>query len=172
MQSSCHYLTDKYGYKYAVTVSTDDLVVFDSAPSLEFDIKEHGLRIVKNKNPGKIPVYTDYDILFKIEDDTLYFTALHAHMRRFPKPPLLFGVEPHRLGDGKWSAYDFCIPMTSYTGTLSVGREFDTKFYPKNDYTHPIPFCPEVYKQNGYIKIENGRVTEKFIAERNTNEEP
>ena len=152
MEQSCHYLTDKYGYKYAVTIYTDDLVVFDSTPSLEFDIKKHGLRIVKNKNRVKIPVYTDYDILFKIEDGTLYFIAFHACLRRFPKRPALFGAHPQRLGDGKWSSYEFCIPVTSYTGTLSVGREFDTKFYPKNDYTPPIPFCPEVYKQNGYIK--------------------
>ena len=170
MEQSCHYLTDKYGYKYAVTISTDDLVVFDSTPSLEFDIKKHGLRIVKNKNRVKIPVYTDYDILFKIEDGTLYFIAFHACLRRFPKRPALFGAHPQRLGDGKWSSYEFCIPVTSYTGTLSIGREFDTKFWPKNDYTQPVPFCPEVYKQNGYIKIENGRVTEKFIAERNINE--
>lgn len=167
MEQSCHYLTDKYGYKYAVTIYTDDLVVFDSTPSLEFDIKKHGLRIVKNKNRVKIPVYTDYDILFKIEDGTLYFIAFHACLRRFPKRPALFGAHPQRLGDGKWSSYEFCIPVTSYTGTLSVGREFDTKFYPKNDYTHPIPFCPEVYKQNGYIKIENGKVIEINVFNRN-----
>ena len=172
MEQSCHYLTDKYGYKYAVTVSTDDVVVFDSTPPLSFDAKAHRFRIVKNKNRENLPVCTDYDLFFTIKDNKLYFTAISAQMRCFPYPTALFDVKPNRLGDGKWSIYEFSKPMTDYTGILSIGKDFDLSFWPKNDYTHHVPFCHAAYKQNGYMKIENGLVIEKFIAERNTNEEP
>lgn len=167
MEQSCHYLTDKYGYKYSVTVSADDHVVFDSTPPLSFDTKAHGLRIVKNKNRENLPVYTDYDTFFTIKDAVLYFTAISARLRRFPHPTALFGVEPHRLGDGKLSIYEFSVPMTDYSGILSIGKDFDFSFWPKNDYTHLVPFCPEVYKQNGYIKIENGKVIEINVFNRN-----
>ena len=160
MESSCHYLTDKYGYKYSVTVSAEDYVVFDSTPPLSFDIKAHGLRIVKNKNRENLPVFTDYDTFFTIKDNVLYFTAISARLRRFPRPTALFGTVPHRLGDGKYSIYEFSVPMTDYSGILSIGKDFDLSSWPKNEYTHDVPFCPEVYKQNGYIKIENGKVIE------------
>ncbi|MBQ9079626.1 MAG: hypothetical protein IJY27_00970 [Clostridia bacterium] len=100
-----------------------------------------------------------------MEQSAHYLTDFSAHLYRFPHPPTLFDTKPGQLGDGKWSIYGFSEP-TDYTGVLSVGKDFDLKFWPENEYTERVPFCPEVYRQNGYIKIENGRVVEKLLIPR------
>ncbi len=155
-----HYFTDKNGYKCCVQIQNDEeIVVFDSKPKLTLDLKDSGIRIKKE-------TYWDYELIFEIKDNKLYLLRLEAKFKTlFKKPPVLFGVEPTMVKNGL-DFYSFTDLVFDYSGELTIGKDFDIKFYPKEDKARPCPCCPEVYKQNGKMIIKNGIVTEKLLEPR------
>jgi hypothetical protein len=51
---------------------------------------------------------------------------------------------------------------------LSIGRSFDYRYWQHDEKTTPVPFSPDVFKENGYIKFEKGRIIEKSLVFRDT----
>ena len=78
----------------------------------------------------------------------------------------LFDVLNIVSNSGKWSAFLFDGIPVDYSGTLRIGRTFDYRYWQHDDKGSPVPFSPEVYKENGTIKIENGTVTETELHTR------
>ena len=77
----------------------------------------------------------------------------------------ILGVKPDHSRSRRLLTYHFDIPV-DYTGVWQIGGDFDHRFWPKDDRVTPVPFSPEVYKQNGFIRFENGRVTEMKLSPR------
>lgn len=169
-----HYYTDKYGYDCAVEmIFKDGTVVFDSVPKLSFDYKMHGISIRRLKcsvcYDYGIP-HNDYVLSYEMKNGHLYFRSFLARLPFFHKSVELFGVKPEKHGDGELSIYKFDDIPAKYSGTLIIGRDFDHRYWPTDDRSSPIPFCPEVFKKNGYIKFEQGKVIDYFLESR-TNDE-
>ena len=59
------------------------------------------------------------------------------------------------------------IPV-DYTGTLHIGKTFDDHFWKHDEKETPVPFSPETYRENGYIRIEEGIIIEKVLTVRDT----
>jgi len=55
--------------------------------------------------------------------------------------------------------------MKDYSCTLSTGKDFIMSYYPKTQ-MDIAPFCREVYRKNGFVKIENGTVVEFVLEDR------
>ena len=156
MEFSRHIYTDKLGYRCAVEIGSEDgFVVFDSAPKLAFDFTEHGVRIKRKK-------HLDCVVTFVIKDNRIFLRAFDACLSILSKKQML-GVAAQRYGDGKWSRFEFNDILVDYSGTLNIGKDFDYRFWKHDDKATSVPFSPEVYKQNGYIRFENGVVVETVI---------
>ena len=149
MEYSAHYRTDKYGYKYKINTECE-YAVFGSEPALSFDIKAHGIKLQKKE-------YYDYSIRYEIRDGYLYWKDLSFVPAPLFKPTALFGTEPEVYA--RYSYY-FKDLLVDYSGVWQVGKGFDFRFWPGDEKAKPTPFCPEVYKQNGFIRFENGRIVE------------
>ena len=158
MKNSIHTYTDKRGYLCDVEVidQQGERVVFDSTPKLAFDLRAHRLGIRRNR-------FCDYSLVYRLKDGNLYLCALKTRPSVFSRNKPILGVSPKQLGDGRWVIYDFGDMPCDYSGKLAVGEDFDMRYMPADDKAEPVPFCPEVYKKNGYIIIEKGRITETFI---------
>lgn len=158
-ESSAHYHTDPYGFRYQIQIATyDGIVIFDSTPPLSFDLKATGVKIKRGRN-------WDYTVAYEIKDAQLYLCRLEA---RFLKSPPLFGVEPTNPYSSRVFTYFFENLPVNYNGLLTIGKDFDYKFWKHEDKARPVPFCKEVYKQNGFIQFENGRIIEQILKPRKT----
>ncbi|MBQ4141226.1 MAG: hypothetical protein IJD70_07820 [Clostridia bacterium] len=156
MSLSTHRGIDKYGHKYSNTVWAfeDDIVVFGCEPPLEFDIKAHGLKIVNKE-------HKEYDVDYEIKGGMLYLTGLSFESPPIFKPAELFGSTPLKpYPNLRRYFYTFEPHPVDYTGVWQIGKDFDFRFWPGDEKAKPTPFCPEVYKQNGFIRFENGRIVE------------
>lgn len=158
MTRSAHTYTDARGHICEIEIIDEqgDLVVFDSTPRLSFDPVAHGIRIRRSR-------FYDYSLVYKIKDGNLYFCALKTHPSVFSRKKTILDALPKQLGDGRWVIYDFGDMLCDYSGKLTIGKDFDMQYMPCDDKARSVPFCPEVYKKNGYMIIENGRITETFI---------
>ena len=74
------------------------------------------------------------------------------------KKAQIFDKKAETLNNGKWSIFHFDNIPVEYTGTLSIGRSFDYRYWQHDEKTTPVPFSPDVFKENGYIKFEKGLV--------------
>lgn len=154
---SSHKHTDRLGKTYSVEIFTEDgTVVFNSTPPLLLDVYEFGIKL-KRKS------VSPYTIAYTIKDSTLYLTRLYVFSKTTPE---IFGVKPQKLFDSDILTYEFDNIPTDYSGTLTVGRNFDMNFWPKDDYANEVPFSPEVYKENGHIILENGKVADIYFSHR------
>ncbi len=163
MEHSSHHGADRYGYKYQNNIwdSDSDIVVFSCEPPLEFDIKEHGLKIITKE-------HKDYAVDYKIEGGVLYLTGLAFESTPRFKPAELFGSLPFKpYPTLRRYFYTFEPRTVDYTGVWSIGKDFDFRFWSGDEKAKPTPFCPEVYKQNGFIRFENGRVVDIELHPRN-----
>jgi len=158
MEQSIHEFVDKNGYRSAVEIidETNDLVVFDSIPKLMFDFKSHRFKIKKSK-------YYDYTVIYKLKNDRLFLSAIQTYPGVFSRNKPLLGVYPEWFDSKKWANYAIGDLFVSYTGKLKVGKDFDMKFWEHDDKAYPVPFAPEVYKQNGYAVFENGRMIDLHL---------
>lgn len=166
MKSSRHYCIDKYGCRYAVEMisENDDIVVFGSTPKLSFDLKEHGIKIRRAKHD--IPMDYDYILIYVLKDGKMFFRGFEAHLSFWSRSSKILGVAAEEYNEGKWSRFIFDDISTDYSGTLSIGKDFDYRYWKHEDKARPVPFSPEVYKENGYIKIENGAIVAKELHPR------
>lgn len=73
------------------------------------------------------------------------------------------GVTAAKHGDGKWSIFNFDDIFVDYSGTLSIGRTFDCRYWNHDEKMTPMPFSPEVYKENRYIELEKGKIVKKEL---------
>ena len=156
MECSAHYRTDKYGYKYQINTECE-YAVFGSEPALSFDIKAHGIRLRKKE-------YYDYSIRYEIRDGYLYLKDLSFESTPCFKPTAIFGAEPSKpYPNLRRYFYTFEPQPVDYTGVFRIGKDFDFRFWQGDEKANPTPFCPEVYKKNGFIRFEGGRVVETEI---------
>ena len=162
MEGSMHYGMDAYGYNYSnqINNSDADIVVFNCAPPLIFDVKSHGLKIKKRENG-------DYCLVYEIKEGALYLVSLELEPALLFKPGAILGTEPRRPYPNKQRyLYTFGAIPVDYTGVFRIGKDFDIRFWQGDEKADPTPFCPEVYKQNGFIRFENGRVVETELKPR------
>ncbi len=161
MESSRHDYIDHYGYHCGVDIISedDDIVIFNSTPSLSFDFKKHGIRI-RHSN------HYDYILRYVLKNGQIFLRGIEVRLSFFNKRAQIFGVnaEPYNKGNRDIFLFDD-IPV-EYSGTLSIGKTFDPQYWEHDEKTTPVPFSPEVYKENGYIKLEKGTITEKELFSR------
>lgn len=157
MEESRHHYTDQNGYLCEVSIFHDDVVVFESTPNLFFDFKKHKIKIRSGK-------YYDYVLSYAIKDEQLFLRSIEVRLSFLSKKAKIYDVAPETIHNGKWSIFRFNDIPVEYTGTLSIGKDFDYSFWQHDEKAKPVPFCPEVYKKNGYIKFEKGKIIEKSLA--------
>ena len=151
---SSHEHVDRLGKTYSIDVFTEDgTVVFNSTPPLSLDIYKFGIKLKRKP-------FNPYTIVYTIKDGTIYLTRLNVFSKTAPE---IFGVKSQKLFDSDILTYEFDNIPTDYSGTLTVGKNFDMKYWSDDDRSTPVPFSPEVYKEIGYIKIENGLITERVM---------
>ncbi len=161
MNTSAHYYTDQYGYRCEIDIiCEDDTVVFNSTPHLSFDLKKHGIKIRRSK-------YDDYVLSYVLKDGQIFLRSLATHLSFFSKSSQVMGVTAKKHGDGKWSIFPFDDIPIDYSGALSIGKAFDYSYWKDDDRITPVEFSPKAYKQNGYIKLEKGKITEVELHSRN-----
>jgi len=157
--SSHHFVTDSRGLRGEIAVFTDDdSVVFGSTPPLCFDWRAAGCA----------PWRGEYYLMVHLTAEGLYLTNLSAKF--LLPPPAIFGVKPTRQFRLRWAWHFDDLPW-DYTGTLSLGRDFDPRFWPENDYTERVPFSPEVYRENGEVRLERGIVCRPAVWIRTADKE-
>ncbi len=162
MENSVHYGKDLYGYKYSNQINNydADTVVFSCEPPLLFDVKAHGLKIKKLE-------YSDYFLVYEVRDGSLYLCRLEFEPALLHNAGKIMGAEPCRPYPNKHRcSYDFGAVPVDYTGIWSIGKDFDSRFWQGDEKAETTPFCPEVYKQNGFIRFENGSVVETELKPR------
>jgi len=159
MESSRHRYIDQCGYRCEVEIISEDIVVFGSTPDLCFDFKKHGIKIKTFK-------YYDYLLRYTIKNEQLFLCEIEARLSFLTKKAKIYGVDPETINNGKWSIFHFNDIPAEYTGTLSIGKDFDYSFWQHDEKAKPVPFCHEAYKENGYIKFEKGKIVEKSLAPR------
>ena len=158
---SGYYYTDQYGYRCGVDITDedDDIVVFSSTPNLSFDLKEHGIKIRRSK-------YHDYILRYVIKNEQIFLCGIETRLPFLCKKSQIFGVSAEAYNKGKWSIFRFDDIPVEYSGTLSIGRTFDYRYWKHDEKVTPVPFSPEVYKENGYIKLEKGKIIKKELISR------
>ena len=162
MENSIHYGMDEYGYKYSNQINNydADVVVFGCEPPLLFDVKKHGLKINKRE-------YSDYELCYELKDGVLYLSRLEFEPAFLYKPMRIMGIEPvYPYPNNKLCSYALGSVPVDYTGIWRIGADFDRRFWSEDEKAKPTPFCPEVYKQNGFIRFENGRAVETELKPR------
>ena len=162
MEISVHCVRDEYGYKCSNQINNydADFVVFGCDPPLLFDVKKHGLKINKRE-------VGDYDLYYELKDGALYLSRLEFEPAFLYKPVQIMGTEPaFPYPNKRRCSYVFGSVPVDYTGVWQVGKDFDFRFWQGDEKANPTPFCPEVYKQNGFIRFENGRVVETELKPR------
>ena len=160
MEVSRHSYLDHYGYQCEVEIMSDDIVVFNSTPNLCFDFKKHGIKLRHSK-------YYDYVLHYAIKNEQLFLCKIEARLSLLCKKSQIFGVNAETISKGKWSIFHFDEIPLEYTGTLSIGRSFDYRYWQHDEKTASVPFSPDVFKENGYMKFEKGRIIEKSLIFRN-----
>ncbi len=161
MELSRHSYIDSYGYRCGVEIISDDVVVFNSSPSLCFDFKKHGIKIRRSEN-------YDYILRYAINNERLFLCGIEARLSPFCKGSHIFGVTAEASNTGKWNIFSFDGIPVDYTGTLHIGKTFDDHFWKHDEKATPVPFSPEAYRENGYIRIEEGIIIEKVLTVRDT----
>ena len=162
MENSVHYVKDKYGYKCSnqINIYDADFVVFGCEPPLLFDVKSYGLRINKRE-------FSDYDLFYELKCGVLYLSRLEFEPAFLYKPSRIMDTEPvYPYPNKKRCSYAFGSVPVDYTGVWQIGKDFDFRFWQGDEKAKPTPFCPEVYKQNGFIRFENGRAVETELKPR------
>ena len=161
METSRHDYIDRYGYHCGIEIVSedDDLVVFNSKPSLSFDLKKHGIKIRHSD-------HYDYILRYVLRDGQIFLRGIEAQLSVFHKNAQIFGVNAKAYSKEKRSIFVFDDIPVEYSGTLHIGKAFDHQYWAHDEKTAPVPFSPEVYKENGYIKFEKGTMTEKELISR------
>ena len=157
MEVSRHSYLDQYGYQCEVEIMSDDIVVFNSTPNLCFDFKKHGIKIRRSK-------YYDYLLCYIIKNEQLFLCGFETRLSCLCKKAQIFDKKAETLNNGKWSIFHFDDIPVEYTGTLSIGKSFDYRYWPHDEKARPVPFSPEVYKENGYLQLEKGIIIEKVLT--------
>ncbi len=158
MESSRHYCIDKYGFRYGVEITDEDdsIVVFGSTPNLSFDFKEHGMKIRRSK-------HYDYILRYVLKDGQIFFRGFDARLSFWNKKSQLLGIDAKKDNQKKNSRFVFDDISINYSGILSIGRNFDYRYWNHDEKATPVPFSPEVYKENGYMKLEKGVIIKKEL---------
>jgi len=156
VELSRHGHFDQNGYRCEVEIMSDDIVVFNSTPNLCFDFKKYGIKIRHSR-------YYDYILHYVIKNEQLFLCKIETHLSFLCKKSKILGVNSEAINKGKWSIFNFADIPSEYTGTLSIGRTFDYHNWKHDEKTIPVPFYPDAYKENGYIKFEKGRIIEKSL---------
>ena len=159
MESSRHGYIDQYGYRCGIEMMSEDIVVFDSTPNLSFDFKKYGIKIRRSKN-------YDYILHYAIKNEQLFLCKIEVCLSLGSKKSQIFGVNAETIDNGKWSIFHFDDMPWEYTGILSIGRNFDDRNWKHDEKATPVPFSPDAYMENGYVKFEKGRITEKSLIHR------
>ena len=161
MELSRHSYIDPYGYRCGVEMICDDVVVFNSTPGLCFDFKKHGIRIRRSKN-------YDYILRYAIKNEQLFLCGIETRLSFFSKGSHIFGVKAEASTADNWSIFSFDGIPVDYTGILHIGKNFDDRYWKHDEKETPVPFSPDVYRENGYMKIEEGKIIEKTLTIRDT----
>lgn len=145
IHQSAHTVTLADGTDCQIHVTADeDFVVFETDPPLGPDLSRLGLHGRRRT------------VFYRIEDGQLRLDMLWGEFRRplFRSLPVIDGVkavrsceidaEPPCDNPRMWQ-YTIRRPA-DFTGTMLIGRDFDMRFWPKNEYTERVPCNPDVYR--------------------------
>ena len=157
MEASRHSYFDQYGYRCEVEIISDDVVVFNSTPNLYFDFKKHGIKIRRSK-------YCDYILRYVIKNEQLFLRGIETRLSLLCNESKIFGVKAEAFNKGKRSIFHFDDVPVEYTGTLSIGKTFNYRYWKHDEKVTPVPFSPDVYKESGYLQLEKGTIIEKVLT--------
>ena len=157
MHRSCHEVTLADGSRCGIYVlAEEDFAVFGTEPSLGPDLSRLDLG-------GK-----RRSIHYRLENGQLWLERLEGEFRRrlFRALPVIDGVtamrrceadtEPPCDNPRMWQ-YPLRRPA-DFTGTMLVGRDFDLRFWPRDDRITPVPCTPEVYRTVERLHFAAGRL--------------
>jgi len=158
IHQSAHTVTLADGTDCQIHVTADeDFVVFETTPTLGPDLSLLGLH-------GKRRT-----IFYRIADGQLWLDMCWGEFRRrfFRRLPVIDGMEavrsctvervPRSENPRMWE-YVFDRPA-DFTGTMLIGRDFDMRFWPENEYTERVPCNPDVYRIVERLTFTAGRLT-------------
>lgn len=135
----------------------EDFVVFSTDPPLGPDLSRLGLDGERRT------------IFYRIAEGQLWLDMCWGEFRRrfFRRLPVIDGVEavrscmvervPRSENPRMWE-YVFDRPA-DFTGTMLIGRDFDMRFWPENEYTERVPCNPDVYRIVERLTFTAGRLT-------------
>ena len=157
MHRSCHEVTLADGSQCDVYVLADeDFVVFETDPALGPDLSLLGLHGRRRS------------VCYRLENGQLWLEAVMGEFRRplFRPLPVIDGVKAVRSCEADtdppcdnprmWQ-YTLRCPA-DFTGTMLVGRDFDLRFWPRDDRITPVPCTPEVYRTVERLHFAAGRL--------------
>ncbi|MBQ8397747.1 MAG: hypothetical protein IJX53_06050 [Clostridia bacterium] len=155
---SAHTITLADGTECQIHMTADeDFVVFETTPPLGPDLSLLGLDGERRT------------IFYSIEDGRLWLDMIWGEFRRRPfrSLPAIDGVEAVQLctvesvprcENPRMWGYGFVRP-SDFSGTMLIGRDFNMRFWPENEYTERVPCNPEVYRVVERLIFTDGRLT-------------
>lgn len=158
MHDSCHEVILADGSQCDIYVLSDeDFVVFGTEPALGPDLSLLGLG-------GK-----RRSIRYRFENGQLWLETVMGEFRcrLFRSLPVIDGVTAMRscevdaespCDNPRMWQYTLRRPA-DFTGTMLIGRDFDMRFWPKNEYTERVPCNPDVYRVVERLSFTAGRLT-------------
>ncbi|MBQ8276811.1 MAG: hypothetical protein IJZ02_09370 [Clostridia bacterium] len=160
MHHSCHEVTFADGSVCDVYVLADeDFVVFGTEPGLGPDLSRLCLGGARRS------------IHYRLENGQLRLESLMGEFRcrLFRALPVIDGVKAMRSCEADndppcdnprmWQ-YTF-HRLADFTGTMLIGRDFDPRFWPKDDRITPVPCTPEVYRRVERLHFAAGRLVRR-----------
>ena len=168
---SAHTVTLADGTECQIHMTADeDFVVFETTPALGPDLSLLGLDGQRRT------------IFYSLEDGQLWLDMIWGEFRRRPfhRLPTIDGVEAVqsctvervlRSDDGTVERVLRCENprmweyglrrLSDFTGTMLIGRDFDMRFWPKNEYTEDVPCNPDVYRVVERLGFTAGRLVRR-----------
>lgn len=157
IHQSAHSVTLADGTACQIHMSADeDFVVFETTPPLGPDLSLLGLDGERRT------------IFYRIQGGQLRLESLMGEFRRRPfrRLPEIDGVgavqlctseSVPRCENPRMWGYGFGRP-SDFTGTMLIGRDFDMRFWPENEYAERVPCNPDVYRVVERLIFTDGRL--------------
>lgn len=157
--STYGHFVDEHGFRFGINYnSRESFGILLANPLLYFDIYEVGLCPRKTR-------FDSYYLHYEIRYNRLYLAAVSGEFQEplLEKFPTLLGREIESVMESfpgcsnpHLYAYTHLQHPVDYTGTITMVRDFDMRFAPKDDKATPWPFREDVYKMVKRVWFEHG----------------